>query len=339
MLGAELSYESEHRGVTRFALTDSLDRSRPMNASGPRPARFDTSEQRVELSHERAVDVFGTALFGYENVQTRVRSTTAYAVDQRTVDAGFVTLVGQSGQHHWQAAARLDDDSQFGRARTWHLGYAWQWAPEWRWFVSSATAFKAPSFNDLYFPGFGNPQLLPERGRHWETGFAYESAWGVLRIARFDNRVRDLIAFSGSGPENVNRARLQGWSVDLDGESGSWAWRARYEHLRAQDLATGRFLARRAQDTATVGLDHHRGDWTLGANWLVTSARFDDAANRVRMPGYGVLDLQASRALSKDWTLGFRLNNVADKRYELARGYNATPRTFMLTLRWAPTTP
>ena len=44
--------------------------------------------------------------------------------------------------------------------------------------AGGSTGFKAPSFNDLYFPGFSNAALEPETSRNVEVGlYGYGTAW------------------------------------------------------------------------------------------------------------------------------------------------------------------
>ena len=72
-------------------------------------------------------------------------------------------------------------------------------------------------------------------------------------------------------------------------------------------------------------MTHAIGSLRIGAEWLASSQRFDDAANTRRLGGYAVTNLTFDYALAKAWTLVVRANNVFDKRYELAADY-ATPR-------------
>lgn len=78
---------------------------------------------------------------------------------------------------------------------------------------------------------------------------------------------------------------------------------------------------RRAKRHGDLALDYTRGDLTLGAGVQLSGQRFDDTANRNRLPGYGVLNLFASYRFAPDWTIIGRWNNATDKQYELARTY------------------
>ena len=70
-----------------------------------------------------------------------------------------VGISGEAGPHSWQLNVRHDDDSQFGGATTGLAAYGYRVKPALRLHGSYGTAFKAPSFNDLYIPltDFGSP--------------------------------------------------------------------------------------------------------------------------------------------------------------------------------------
>ncbi len=74
-------------------------------------------------------------------------------------------------------------------------------------------AFRAPSFNDLCFPGFSNPLPKPERSEQAEVGVRWTSALARASLVRFDHRIDDLIApdFISFIPVNTPSARIKGW--------------------------------------------------------------------------------------------------------------------------------
>ena len=77
-------------------------------------------------------------------------------------------------------------------------------------------------------------------------------------------------------------------------------------------------------------------NWTLGAELQGVSHRWDNAANTNRLGGYGLVNLYASTTIARDWQVLARVDNVADKKYQLARGYATPGRTFYAGVRWAP---
>ena len=66
----------------------------------------------------------------------------------------------------------------------------------------------------------------------------------------------------------------------------------------------------------------------------LSGERYDDAANRNRLGGYGLVNLFASYAIARDWSALVRWNNVGDKRYELARFYTTPGRSVFAGIRY-----
>jgi vitamin B12 transporter len=78
------------------------------------------------------------------------------------------------------------------------------------------------------------------------------------------------------------------------------------------------------------------GEWTLGGEWQLVGERYDDAANRTRLGGYGLVNLIADYRLQKDWTLFARANNVFDKYYETVNNYTTPGANLFVGIRYAP---
>jgi vitamin B12 transporter len=278
----------------------------------------------------------GTALAGLERREQQVDGSTAYDVSQRTIDAVFAGLNGQSGAHSWQANLRRDRNSQFGGSTTGFAGYAYRIGGGWRVHASHGTSFMAPNFNQLYYPGFSNPLLQPERGRNTEAALSWSAGGHDLRLTRFDNRIRGYIS-NTTLPQNVPRSRIDGWTLAYEGRLGSATrMRASLDALDPRNEATGRLLPRRAREQATLAVDHQAGAWRFGGSLLHAGARFDDIANTVPLASYTTIDLHAEHRLPGDWRLQFKLANLTDRVYETAYGYNQPGRAAHVTLRWQP---
>ena len=81
---------------------------------------------------------------------------------------------------------------------------------------SGGTSFVAPSFNQLYFPGFGNPDLQPEEGRHGEVSLR----WAVAgqEVARPIRQPHPRLHHQGPAPVNIPRARIDGVSLSYQAQ-------------------------------------------------------------------------------------------------------------------------
>ena len=319
---------------TELRASTSADKSQSIVAANP--GRFNTRQN--ELSWQNNVDTpIGVALVGLEQREQKVDSTTAYTVKERTITSGFAGLNGSVAGHSWQANLRRDHNSQFGDASTYFAGYAYQFTPAWRANVSHGTTFVAPSFNQLYFPNFGNPLLQPERGRNTDVGVTYTEGEHQLKLVRFDNRIRGFISNTTIASQ-IPRARIDGYTLSYDGRLGNLQLRGALDLLDPRNELSNRKLARRADEQVTLGADYTMGAWQFGTSLLYVGDRFDDANNTVAraLPSYTTIDLNTTYTFSKEWKLQASLNNLTDRTYETAFGFNQTGRAVYLTLRYTP---
>ena len=303
-----------------------------LTTSGSFPSSFRTHQDQATWQHDVAM-AGGTLTAGLEWRREDVASTTDHSAHERSIRSVFAGWSGALGPHLLQAAVRHDDNSQFGGRTTGNAGYGYRLGAGWRIAASAGTAFKAPSFNDLYFvsPFFsGNPDLAPERSKSFEAALRYDANGRRFALTAFENRIRDLIAVDSTFTTvvNVDEARIRGATVtagiDLFGQ------RIDLDLTRQdpKDVATGHQLVRRAKTFGALRIAGDAGPWRWTGEVVGSDARFDSASNTPssRLAGYALLNLRLAYALTPKTTLAVRWDNVLDKSYELVGGYN-TPRS------------
>lgn len=326
---------------TKLLAANSVERFDTVESASPIFGLGAIENRQKQFSWENTFATpLGTALALLERIEQDVsRDGGQFSVTERSIDAVGLGLSGSANDHNWQASVRNDRNSQFGSETTGSLGWGYELTPAWTLGASYGTSFVAPTFNQLYFPGFGNPALQPEEGKHAELSARWTSGRHSVRATWFDSRIRGFIT-SGFAPLNIPRTRIDGVTLAWDGRWKQWQIGASLDHLDPRNDTTGanfgKRLPRRARLAARAHADWIVGDWSLGATWAAFSDRFDDAANRLPLPGYGTVDLRADWRLTREWTLGARLNNAGDKAFETAFGYNQPGREFFLTARYAP---
>ena len=202
---------------------------------------------------------------GLERREQKVSATTAYAVTQRTINAVFGGINGNYGAHSWQFNLRRDSNSQFGDSDTGFVGYGFRITPAWRVHASHGTSFVAPSFNQLYFPGFGNPALQPERGKNTDVGVTWAANGQEVKLVRYDNKIRGFMT-NTTLPVNIPRARIDGWTLGYEGAFDALALRASVDVLDPRNELNGRQLPRRAKQQLTAGADYTMGAWRFGGS-------------------------------------------------------------------------
>jgi vitamin B12 transporter len=301
------------------------------------------SDQNQFLWQNDIVAGPGTAILGVEWVEQKVNATTAYSVSSRDIQSWFAGYQAHAGQHSFQANLRNDDNSQFGSHSTGYLGYGYHFSPQWRIGASAGSAFKAPTFNDLYWPSAGNPDLRPEQSRNKEASLHYDQGVNHFSVVYFDNQVTNLIAWAPIAPDsyiwmpaNVNQASLRGTTLSGATLLGGFRLDANLTLQNPEDAVTGKLLINRANEHGAVKISRSMGEWQVGGELIFSGERFADAENTLRMGGYGLLNLTASRNLDKDWSLQARLNNVFDKSYELAQGYGTPGVNMFVGVRYQP---
>lgn len=305
------------------------------------PGTFDTREDQASWLN-RLPAFGGTATVGLEWLKQSVDSTTDYTVDERTVRSALVGWKGQIGEHALQADVREDRNSQFGHHTTAQLGWGWQLAQDWRLRAAWGSAFHAPTFNTLYYPGFGNPDLKPEKSDSFELGLDGKLAGLELGATVFDNRIRDLIDYAPPDylPANVNKARITGLSLKAGGAliDRDTRFKANLTWQDPKNDETDQLLRRRARVFGGLHLTHNAGPAQIGTDFSWVSRRFDSADQSAAsaMGAYGLVAVFGSWAFTPEWRLEARVNNLGDKHYTTAQGYSAPGREGQVTLRWTP---
>lgn len=319
------------------------------------PSQFDTRTRTARWENTLTA---GTQelVIGAEHRTDAVASTTAFDEDSRTNTAVFGQSFLNWDATHLQLGLRADDNQAYGRQETGAVAFGQDLGHQHRFRMSYRTSFRAPTFNDLYYPfqdygGFsysGNPDLKPEKARALEVGMRGEYQHGFWDLAVYQNDIDDLIVIAYSGttsqPTNVDRARIRGIEVSGGLQWADWTAKAGLALLDPRDRATDRRLARRAGKTLRLDLDRALGDWNLGGSFRAEGYRYNDKANTTRLPGYGTLDLHSVWHFAPHWRGALKLNNVLDKRYATGIGYDnntfapfdylAVGRTVFLSLRY-----
>ncbi|GAA0764239.1 TonB-dependent receptor [Ideonella azotifigens] len=304
------------------------------------PGTFKTTQQQFGWLNHVAL-AGGTATAGVEFLKQEVDSDTPYNVTERTIRSGMLGWRGSFGAHSVQIDLRQDRNSQFGNHGTGQLGWAYALDGASRVRASYGTAFHAPTFNELYYPGFGTPDLKPEHSKSFEFGADTRLGGADLTATLFDNRITDLIEYAPPDylPHNVAKARIKGLVLTAGGQI-TRDLRAKLNFTWQDPLneETDDQLRRRARVFGGLHLVQQLGTAQVGSDLTWVGKRYDADVESAdaRMGAYGLVDLFAGWAITPQWRVEGRVNNLADKRYTTAQGYNSPGREAQLTLRWTP---
>lgn len=309
---------------------------------GADAGRFRTDNTQVIWQNEVKLGDSNHFTGGYERLEQKVTSDTQFTRTNRQVNSGFAGYRGDYGAHSLQANVRVDDYSDFGTQPTGLLGYGYAFTPRWRVNTSAGTAFRAPTFNDLYAPFFGNPNVRPEQARSGELGLQYHDERHLARISYFITRVTDLITFQPTPPftsTNIGKAEIQGVELSYSGRVFDTDLKASFTLQDPRDKTNNMRLLRRAEHFGSLSAQKSFGALRLGGEVRASGKRNDvhiTDFTRTRVGGYAVVNLTARFNLTKEVSLAARVENLFDKDYELAQGFNIQRRALFFTLAYQP---
>lgn len=336
VLGASLRHRINDLWRTRLQLGVSRDESDNF-LNGVFKSRFNTRRQSAGWQNDLSLEAT-TLTLGLDWQDDTVESNTAYTVKTRDNTGVYAQLQAGVGAHDFRLALRHDDNSQFGGHSTGNAAWGLAFNESLRGHIGIGTAFKAPTFNELYYPGFGNPALQPEESQSVELGLKGQTGAHRWSATLFENQIDNLIGFDGvTNPSNAS-ARIRGLETTLQTRLAGWDLRAALTlqdpENRANTVNQGKLLNRRAESSARLDLDRDFGPWRVGATLRGEGRRYDNLANTVKLAGYGLVDLRGEVRIAQDWRVQTRVENLFDKRYETAAGYNQPGAGVYVSLLW-----
>lgn len=321
-----------------WALSESCDQFHDF-VNGLANGTFNTHHRFANVTNTLNIGQNHTVNIGLDYDVDHVDSTINYAEQSRDNKAVYISWQANVDKYSWLLSARHDDNQAFGGYNTGTAEWGYWLQDGLQISANVGIAFKTPSFNELYFPGFGVATLQPEESTNYGLGLTGDSRWISWGINAYRNRITNLIA--SFPPENIDQASIKGIEFNLETTLVGWDVSFDASFLKPEHKGTGKILPRRAKRLANVHIDRQWGAWSTGASWKLRDHSFDDVANTTRLGGFGLLDLRVAYQLDTDWKLQASVNNVFDKQYQTAKdffgnSYNSLDRIAMLTISYQP---
>jgi vitamin B12 transporter len=270
-----------------------------------------------------------------EHAERGGTNTVDFSEDRKTNSALFATGFSQlTDDLSLEASIRGDKDSAFGSYTTWNLAAGYALTDNIDVMGSYGTAFKAPTFNDLYYPGgSGNPDLKPEKSESAEIGIKGYTPAIIWSLTAYQTEIKDMIAWAPTSagpwrPSNINNANITGVELELTFDTGPITHKLVGDWKDPKDSDSGEQLIRRAKEnykwTASYSTD--KLDALISANYV--GKRFD--SGDYLLNAYATIDAAITYRVTQNLLSGLRISNLTDKEYETAKGYLPPERSWYL---------
>ncbi|MCE2571380.1 TonB-dependent receptor domain-containing protein [Motilimonas eburnea] len=335
-VAGKLSYQGKQL-FSELTLAANQDKSE--NKSATSNNEFKTQRQLANWLVSAPIAPQATLTGGLEWVQDKVATSgSPYAKTERDNKAAYVNVHYQLAPVSFEGSARVDDNQSYGSHTTWQMATGIQVHPQVRLVGSVGTAFKAPSFNDLYYPetawNKGNPDLKPEESVGYDLAIEWAYEYADLRLGTYESRIDDLIIWPAPTyytPENVDTASIKGVEFQADFATGEVNHFLSYDYVDARDKATNKYLPRRAMHMVKWNINYRFQGLQLDLDNLYHGDSYDDSANTNKVKGYYLADIAASYYFNNGLILRGRVANIFDKKYEVKQNYNTAERSVYAT--------
>lgn len=324
-------------------LSISHNQTEDLNWGEDSPASlFETERQELDYQYSRQLTQTLTTLTGVNWYQEDVSdSDLGYDVDSRINKAIFAGVSYQSGSWLADVTGRHDKQSQYGHSNTYELGLGYQLTNELLVRASRSSAFKAPSFNDLYYPFSGNADLAPETATSDELGLKYRAGEVQIESSIYQQNVNNLIQWAPMAdgnwvPQNVGEAKIKGAELSISHNWQQLHQQLAYSYTDAKDEATDAPLIKRSKHTVHWQGAYQWQDWRVFVSSDYQSDFQTGDFATPQLGGYTLWGAGVSYEISSELHIAAKADNLTNKDYLYVPGYAAAGAEWSLRLNWTP---
>ena len=280
---------------------------------------------------------------GIDSTKDTVEATPYTVFDNTRDNQGvYASWKVKTGATTFKTSLRTDDNEQFGTHTTGTLSAGYQLANKIKAFASYGTAFKAPTFNELYFPFYGSPTLVPEESVSIEMGLRQKRDWGKWEVSLYNTTIDNLIAYDTNlfTANNISKAEIDGIEASVDMKISSWKIKLSSTFIDPINKDTTYYdnvLVKRAKYSNSIKASRQYGKTGIFISILNQGKRYTDNANTSALDAYTVVDLKLNYKVNKNITTAVKINNLFDEDYLLNGGfniYNTLGRTLFVTMSY-----
>ncbi len=343
---SEFEYSTAYAGI-KSKLTESFTLKSKLSSNkddsltvvdGADGNSFITKTQKLEVQGEQKYENGILVIAGLDyKIDDVSESTQDYDEESRDNKALFALIEKTGDKYQASLSVRVDDNEAFGDFTTYGIDGQYELSPQASISAGYATAFLAPTFNQLYWPdtgyGGGNPDLKPETSSTASVGLTFKPKSNLdFGLNLYQTELKDMI--SGWPAENTDKAEITGAEFLANASFGPTQLSFNANLLDTEDKKTGKELTYRAQKTANLRISQQLNQLTVGLDTQFSDERYTNTSNTEKLPAYTLYNLDAKYSLSKQLNLSASIKNLTDKEYETNKGYATAGRTVFGSVRY-----
>ena len=271
-----------------------------------------------------------------------------YAQDERENIGAFAQYLLQVDAMSFSFGGRYDDSDTFGSTTTGDIAVGYAFSAALEVILSHGTAFKAPTFNDLFWPeqdySVGNPDVVPEESKNTELQLRGDlSSNSYYQASVFYNEIENLINWAPSAtlfgpggfakytPSNVAEARIRGAELSYHVTLDSWHLALNSSYIEPKDRSSDQDLVRRARTAGSLDISRQGDGYGLG---LTVSAKGQRKGDQGEPGGYSTVDIRLEKAFGNSLLAKFKIDNLFNRQFVSVPGYNDIGRFAFLELQY-----
>jgi len=251
-------------------------------------------------------------------------------IDEDTdTNAAYVMVQNQTENSSYDVVLRETDHEDFGNQTTWNIDYRYWVSAGTNLYIGAGEAFRAPDTTDR-FGSIGNPDLDPEKSTTIEFGIEHRPTENsILSITYFENRIRDLIEPDATFTqlENIEKAKITGVEMNLQGQRERWQYAVSILAQDPENTELNETLSRRAKSRVNAQLTYNQDRWQVGGNVLKVGKRDNSSFDSIVLESYEIANIFTRYDFTPFFSLSAKIENLFDKDYETAAGFNTMGRT------------
>lgn len=302
---------------------------------------YETTREQINWSNRYTATDDLTVIGGIDWSHEAI--TNDYPVDERDLLGLYVLTRYQLDKLLMEGVVRYDDVENIDSKTSYNASLAYEFNEQWRVSTGAGTAFKVPTFNDLYTPDSGNPDLVSETSENVDITVSYDGSYVRGYLSLYQNNIDNLIEWAPNGdkddsgydiwqPANVAKAEITGLELSLNYNTWEIVHQLGYSYIDAIDGESKQEL---------VGRSKHEFDYSISYAWSEVDLLVNYHYQGKRSEGdmsyldpYHKVDVGVGYAFVEAWQLRLKVNNLFDEEIISNQDYFSPGRQFFLSVSY-----